>query len=119
MTIPVERVYRSIGVTDAVDTRNRDVLAMTLLLRHIDRALAVGVDEWDELARVGAGIVGSIARDSHGDATEQVLLAQALHDTRAWLRTTGRAPHEHLARADAHLPRAAARVRVRTVIRGL
>ena len=119
MTIPVERVYRSIGVTEAVDTRNRDVLAMTLLVRHIDRTLAMGADEWDELALVGATIVGSIARDSHGDATEQVLLARALHDTRAWLRATGRDPHEHLARTDQPVPRAAGPVRVRTVIRGL
>ena len=125
MTIPVERVYRSIGVTEAVNPRNRDVLAMTLLLQHIDRTTSTTADEWDELAEAGARIVASTARESDDFATERELLSRALHEARSWVRARNardgdarRSPADH-SRAGIPTPRAASRVRVRTVIREL
>ena len=112
VVIPVERVYWCLGVTEGVDPRNRDVLAMTLLLRRVDPTMTPVADEWDELAEAGARIVASIAREADDAASEKLLLSLAVREARAWLST----------RSDVPLPpeaplRATRRVRVRTAIR--
>jgi hypothetical protein len=112
VVIPRERVYWCIGVTEGVDRRNRDVLAMTLLLRRIDNTMATPVEEWDELAAAGAQIVDSIAHESDAAASEQLLLSQALHEARTWLRGRG-----YDRSATEQQVRTTRRVRVRTAIR--